>query len=187
MTPREGGLSPRSASLLTLRGLSTGYRVLFTGVLAFVVIGFAAGLVQQHLQAGLTPEGVADWHLGNAGDPDAAQLLFAADPGEALDRVWRRTLADVVPLVVLLALWFRASVSPPAKWGVAAGLVACAVVDVSAPALVRFGGRGFGAAAWSAQVGLAAVAAAVAARCLWEMWVQGGEGPRFRDRVEAGA
>lgn len=186
MSPEDGPTARRSGSLLTLRGLSTGYRVLFTGVLVFVVLGFGAGLLQQHLRSGLTPEGVAEWHLGNRGDPHAETLLFAAEPSEVLDRVWRRSLADVVPLVVLLALWFRTSVAVVFKRGVAGALVALALADVAAPALVRFGGAGFGAAAWAAQVGLALAAAAAAGRCLWEMWGPGSEGPRFRDGVRAG-
>lgn len=179
-----------SGSLLTLHRLSRGYRVLFSGVLLFIVAGFGAGLARQHLRSGVTPEAIADWHLGNRGERDVDQLLFRAGPAEVLDRVWRRSLGIVIPLIVLLALWFRASVSARARAGATALLTGLALVDVASPALVRYVATGSPVTAWAAwlgQVGLPVAALGVASVCLWQMWARREAGPRFRDRVEAGA
>ena len=173
-------------SLLTLHRLPDGYRLLYSGVLLFFVAGYGAGLAQQALQAGLTPGAVADWWLGNAGDPDATRLLFEKDPHLVLDAVWRRTLSDVVPVVVILALLFRSSLPEAAFRGLAAVLVGTALLDVASPALVRWGGRAWGGPALVAQVGLAASATLAAAVCWTDMWLRAKAGPRFWREMEPG-
>lgn len=184
--PGEGEREPEPVrSLLTLHRLPPGYRVLYSGVLLFFVLGHGTGLLQQALQAGLTPAATADWWLGNAGDPDAARLLFAKEPHRVLDAVWRRTLSDVIPTVVMLALLFRSSLSKTAFRALGALLVGAALVDVAAPALVRWGGRVWGAPALAARVGLAAAAALAAGVCLADMWLRRRAGPRFRREMEA--
>lgn len=166
-------------SLLTLHRLSGGYRFLYSAVLLFFVLGHGVGLAQQALQAGLTPGAVADWWLGNAGDPDATRLLFEKDPHLVVDAVWRRTLSNVIPVVVILALLFRSSL-PEAPFRALAGvLVATALLDVASPALVRWGGRAWGGPALAAHVGLAASVALAAAVCWTDMWLRRDAGPRF--------
>lgn len=179
----EGGEPAGARSLLTLFRLSGGYRVLYSAVLFFFVLGHGAGLAQQALQAGLTPEAVADWWLGNASDPNAERLLFAKEPHLVLDAVWRRTLSGVLPVVVTLALLFRSSLPRTPFRALAVVLVATALLDIAAPALVRWGGRAWGAPALAAQVGLAASVAASAAVCWHDMWLRPEAGPRFRRGV----
>lgn len=177
---REGGGDAEPVrSLLTLHGLSVGYRILYSGVLLFFVLGYGAGLAQQALQAGLTPGAAADWWLGNAGDPDATRLLFEKQPHLVLDAVWRRTLSNVIPVVVMLAILFRSSLSDAAFRVLAAALVGTALLDVASPALVRWGGRAWGTPALAAQVGLALSAGVAAAVCWWDMWREPGDRPRF--------
>lgn len=171
------------ASLLTLHRLPRGYRVLYSGVLLFILAGLAAGLLQQQLRAGLSPAGLADWFLGNAADPEATRLLFAREPAEVLDAAWRRTMADVLPLVVVLALWFRSSRDRWLRGGLGGLLVLATLVDVAAPGLLLWGGRGFGAAAYAARLARTGAAAAIAVLCLWEMWARRRAGPRFRSGV----
>lgn len=167
-------------SLLTLYELSTGYRVLYSGVLLFFVVGHGVGLLQHALQAGLTPGATADWWLGNAGDPDAARLLFAKEPHRVLDAVWRRTLSNVIPVVVVVALLFRSSLSAPAFRVAASVLGAAALLDLASPALVRWGGRAWGWPALGAQVILFAAVAVSAGVCWADMWLRPDAGPRFR-------
>lgn len=171
------------ASLLTLHRLPRGYRLLYSGVLLFILAGLAAGLLQQQLRAGLSPAGFADWFLGNAGDPEASRLLFARGPAEVLDAVWRRSMADVLPLVVLLALWFRSSRARWLRMGLAVLLATGTLLDLAAPALMLWGGRDFGAVAFGAGLARAGAAAAIAVLCLWEMWARRRAGPRFRPRA----
>lgn len=170
-------------SLLTLRRLSRGYRLLYGGVLVFFVAGHVVGLVHHAVQAGLTPDATADWWLGNAGDADATRLLFAKDPHLVLDAIWRRSLANVIPTVVILALAFRSSLSGRAFGALAAVLVGTALVDLAAPALVRWGGRVWGAPALAARIGLVASVAVSAAVCWRDMWLRPEAGPRFRKRI----
>ncbi|MFB6239974.1 MAG: hypothetical protein ABEJ46_00105, partial [Gemmatimonadota bacterium] len=174
-------------SLLTLHQLSVGYRILYSGVLLFFVLGYGTGLAQQALQAGLTPDAAADWWLGNAGDPDATRLLFEKEPHLVLDAVWRRTLSNVIPVVVILALLFRSSLPDLAFRVLAIFLVATALLDLASPALIRWGGRAWGVPALAAQVGLALSAAGGAVICWRDMWIEPGERPRFwREGMEVG-
>lgn len=179
-----GGEAGPTRSLLTLHRLPPGYRLLYSGVLLFFVLGFGAGLAQHAVQAGLTPEATADWWLGNAGDPDATRLLFAKDAHLVLDAVWRRSLADVVPLVVILALLFRSSLSRTGFRVLASVLVATALVDLASPALVRWGGRAWAAPALAAQIGLAGAACTAAVVCWTDMWLRDEAGPRFHAEAE---
>ena len=182
-----GGGEPEPVrSLLTLHRLPDGYRLLYSGVLLLFVVGYGTGLAQQALQAGLTPGGTADWWLGNAGDPDATRLLFEKDPHLVLDAVWRRTLSNVIPVVVILALLFRSSLSRAAFRTLAAVLVTTALLEVASPALVRWGGRAWGAPALAAQVGLAGSALLAAAVCWTDMWFRPKAGPRFWREMEPG-
>jgi len=177
---------PSGDSLLTLHRVPPGYRVLYTGVLLFFVAGYGAGLAQQALRSGLSPAGIAHWYLGNADAPRAGRLLFAMPPARLLDEVWRRSLADAVPVLVLLALLFRAGIPARARWGLGAWLTGTALVDMAAPALV--GGLGAAAAvpAFAAQVGLAAGAALSSAVCLRDLWLRQRAGPRVRARARPG-
>lgn len=163
---------------LTLHRLPAGHRILYTGVLGFLVLGFAAGLVQQHLRAGLTPGGVAAWWLGNADDPAAAALLFPKDAGEILDATWRREMVDVLPAIVLAALLARAALGDRTRRGLSAGVLGLAAADLAAPAAVRWGGAAFAGPALAAQLGLAALAAVGAGLCLRDLWLR--PGPRLR-------
>jgi hypothetical protein len=174
-------------STLTLRGLAPGYRVLYTGILIFFMAGYAAGLVQQHLRASLSPAGVAAWYLGNADDPDADQLLFAKEGDEILDAVWRRSLAALLPGIVLVALLARATAPRGLRWTLAGGIVVLAIADVAAPAAVARGGRAWAVPAFAAQVGLAVAALAATVVCLRETLARRAEDPRVRrpDRHEA--
>lgn len=167
-------------SALTLRDLAPGYRVLYTGILIFFVAGYAAGLVQQHLRAGLSPAGVAAWYLGNADDPEADRLLFAKEGDEVLDSMWRRSLADVLPAIVLVALLTRATVPSGLRGALAAGIAGLAIADIMAPAAVALGGRAWAGAAFAAQVGLAATTLATAVVCLRDLLRRGLENPGLR-------
>lgn len=185
---REGDRDGRPVrSLLTLHRLPGGYRLLYSAVLLFFVVGYATGLLQQALQAGLTPGAAADWWLGNAGDPDATRLFFAKDPHLVLDAVWRRTLSNVIPVVVILALLVRSSLPEAAFRALAALLVSTALFDLASPALVRWGGRWWGTPALAAQVGLAASATVAAVVCWTDMWVREKAGPRFWREMEPGS
>lgn len=185
---REGASDPEPVrSLLTLHGLSVGYRILYSGVLLLFVLGYGTGLAQQALQAGLTPGAAADWWLGNPGDPDATRLFFEKQPHLVLDAVWRRTLSNVIPVVVVLAILFRSSLSDATFRVLAAVLVGTALLDVASPALIRWGGRAWGAPALAAQVGLALSATGAAVVCWRDMWLEPGERPRFwREGVDVG-
>lgn len=167
-------------SLLTLHRLPTGYRVLYAGILAFFLAGYGAGLVQQHLRAGLSPAGVAAWYLGNEDDPDAERLLFEKEGHEVLDAVWKRSLADVIPAIVLIALLARASAPRGVRWGLAGAIVGLAIADTVAPAAVLWSGPAMGAPALLAQVGLAAAALAAAVVCWRDIGPGRGAGPRVR-------
>lgn len=168
------------ASLLTLHRLPDGYRVLYTGILAFFAVGYAAGLLQQELRSGLSPAGIGDWYLGNEDDPAATAFLFPKERHEILDAVWRRGLANLLPAVVLLALLARASAGRWARWGLAVAIGGCAMIDLASPVLVRYGGRAWAAPALIAQTGLAVATLAAALLCWREMWLEREAGPRFR-------
>lgn len=172
-----------SASLLTLRRLPPGYRLLYTGVLVFFVLGHAAGLIQQHLRGGLTPRGASEWVLGNEDDPDATRFLFPRSREEVLDDVWRRSLADVIPTLVVLALLFRSGAAAPFRGGLSVLLVSTALADTTGPALVAALGPGLGAVWWAAQVLLAGAVLAAASTCILEMWGPRHGGPRFHGEV----
>lgn len=167
-------------SLLTLHRLPRGHRVLYTGVLVFFVLGYGTGILQQLLRSGIGPAGMAHWFLGNADVPDATRLLFAMGPARILDEVWRRSLADVIPVVVLLALLRRSDLSPVPDGVLSGALVLTALVDLAAPALVARGGAGLGWVASGARLGLAACALAAAGICLRDMWLRPRSGPRLR-------
>lgn len=167
-------------SLLTLHRLPLGYRVLYSGVLGFIVLGYGVGVVQQVLRSGIGPVGMAHWFLGNADVAEPARLLFPMGPARLLDEVWRRTLADVLPTVVLLALLRRSDLSPGAGGLLSGALVLTALTDLAAPALVAGGGAGLGWAASAARLGLAVGALVAAGVCLRDMWLRRRSGPRFR-------
>lgn len=172
-------------SLLTLHRLPAGYRVLYAGILAFFLAGYGAGLVQQHLRSGLSPAGIVDWYRGNEDDPDAERLLFPKEGHEVLDAAWKRSLADVLPAIVMIALLARASAPRGVRWPLAGAIVALAIADTAAPAAVRWGGAAWGAPAFLAQTGLALAAAAAAAVCLRDIGPGRRAGPRFRRPGEA--
>lgn len=174
-------------SLLTLHRLPSGYRVLYTGILVFFLAGYGAGLVQQHLRAGLSPAGVAAWYLGNEDDPDADRFLFPKEGHEILDAVWRRSLADVLPAIVLIALLARASAPRGVRWPLAGMIVTLAIADTLAPAALATGGSGWAIPAFVARVGLAAGALVVAGVCLRDVLLRRAEGARFRRPGAAGA
>ncbi|HKK27630.1 MAG TPA: hypothetical protein VKB18_06080 [Gemmatimonadota bacterium] len=167
-------------SLLTLHRLPLGYRVLYSGVLAFIVLGYGVGIVQQVLRSGIGPAGMAHWFLGNADVAEPAHLLFPMAPARLLDEVWRLSLADVLPTVVLLALLGRSDLSPAAGGLLSGTLVLAALADLAAPALVAGGGAGLGWAAAAARLGLAASALVGAGVCMRDMWLRPRSGPRFR-------
>ena len=175
--------SPPDSSLLTLRKLPAGYRVLYTAVLACFALGHATGLIEQQLRAGLTPRGAAEWILGNEDDPDAAHLLFPRDAAAVLDDVWRRSLADVIPTVVTLALVFRAGGPGAARATLGSVLFGTALLDMTGPALVRALGPALGWVWWSAQITLTLGICACAALCVGEMWRLRASGSRFRQGI----
>ncbi len=177
------------ASLLTLHRLPESYRILYTGILVFILLTQGAGLAQQVARGGLTPAAVGEWWLGNEDDPAATRLLFAKPGAEVLDGVWRRGIADLIPGIVLMALVIRSA--SRARGALAAGAAVFAVADTLAPAAVRYGGRALAAPALVAQLGLAAVALTIAGLAIHEMWLRRKAGPRFhmppRPAGEAGS
>lgn len=181
------GPDPPDGSLLTLSRLPVGYRILYTAVLLCFALGHAAGLLEQQLRAGLTPRGAAEWILGNEDDENAAPLLFARDGAEVLDEVWRRSLADVIPTIVVLALLFRSERAPGLRRGAALGITGLALLDLAGPALVFALGPPLGWVWWGAQCLLAAAVAGAAGLCVAEMWLRRARGSRFRTRVAARA
>lgn len=168
-----------TSSLLTLRRLPAGYRTLYTAVLCCFALGHAAGLIEQTLRSGLTPRGAAEWILGNEEDGDATRLLFRRDAGAILDEVARRSLADVVPTIVVLALVFRAGWPESVRVGAGTVLCSAALLDMLGPALLLTFGPALGWVAWGAQLVLAVGVSTAAALVTLEMWVFRARGSRF--------
>lgn len=176
----EPGAGP-PASLLTLHRLPRGYRVLYTGLLLFVLLALGAGLLQQALRAGLSPLGAAEWILGNADREDAARLLFSREPHEVLDEMWRRSLAAILPGIVLAALVFRTSAPGRVRGPLIAGIGLFALLEVLGPGLVWLAGtKALGWVWFVGQLGLAAAALVGVGLCLRDIWLRSGGGPRFR-------
>lgn len=183
--PSMPGGEARRSSLLTLRRLPTGYRVLYTGVLMFFVLGHAAGLLQQQLRSGLSPRGAAEWILGNEADPEPTAFLFARSRAEVLDEVWRRSLADGLPTLVVLALLFRCAAPSAVRGTLASLLLLAALADETGPGLVAIFGASVGVAWWAAQIVLASTIAVAAILCGVEMWMLSDSGRRFGTGVPA--
>lgn len=165
--------------MLTLHRLSLGYRLLYSGVLAFMTAGTVVHAVHQHVRGGIGPADVAAWYRGNADDPDAATLLFPKTFEEVLGDVWLALSSYTLALVVFGSILARSDARPAAKAALVAGYAAAGLVAAAAPVLVRYVAAGFAWADAAAFVALPAFACAMTAVALRDMWLRRDAGPRF--------
>jgi hypothetical protein len=165
--------------VLTLHRLSTGYRVLYSGVLLFMAAGTAAHSAHQAARTGIGPRAIAEWYRGNEGDVAATVLLFPKTFEEVLGDAWLAITTYALAFLILGALMARSGAARRVGTGLLVGYGVGAGVLAATPFLVAYGSAGWAAPASAALVAQPILAAAMAALAIWEMWARRGGGPRF--------
>ena len=168
---------------LTLHRLHLGYRILYTGVMLFMVAGTVVHTLHQAERGGIAPSAVADWYRGNEEDADATVFLFPKSLEEVWSDVWLHSTTYAIAFVVLGSLLFRSSIGRALQATLLGGFALLGVCATAAPLLVRYAGGGF---AWLLTVpltGLPVLAIAISAITVGEMWIWRTAGMRFEPRA----
>lgn len=134
---REFRRSPGSLALLPRPA-----RLLYAGFLALTAFGFATALALYYDGLGLDLATTASHYLGNANDPEAAEILVEKSARELLE-ITHFHLFTMPVLLLVLAHLFLLARGGAWKGAVVGVALLSTALHVAGPWVVRYGGPGW--------------------------------------------
>lgn len=140
-------------------------KVVYTALLAYLLLGLATIIAIEALKTGWTPQGVADYYRGNE-----AQMKFEKTPLEMLE-VSHMHLFSVPVVFFILGHAFMMTTLPDAKkYRIVGASVLAVFLSIGSPWFIRFGSPAFGWVKVAADLVLAATLLMMVIYPVYEMW-----------------
>lgn len=140
-------------------------KVVYTALLAYLLLGLATIIAIEALKTGWTPQGVADYYRGNE-----ARMKFEKTPLELLEISHMHLFSVPVVFFILGHAFMMTTLPEHSKYRVVGASVLAVFLSIGSPWFVRFGSAAFGWVKVAADLTLAATLLIMVTVPIHEMW-----------------